>query len=133
MGIISFAMITILGLVPAGLVSFRQAMNNTVESQIVQALTNDLELTSFSNLSAAAGQTYTYDADGNATTNAQAIFYTATVTLQPVNSTSSSFPVNLTNPVDQTSEAQKVEIQITNKTQPAQPHTYSVIIANKNI
>jgi uncharacterized protein (TIGR02598 family) len=133
--IVGFALISLLGLVPFGLASYKQSVTNTVESQIVQAITGDLELTSFSNFSQTnanyvGNQTYSYDAYGNALTSSGTAVYTATVSVQNISTsatgTTPTFPVNLPN------QAYDVQIQVTNKTQPSQPHTYSVIIANKN-
>ena len=50
-GVVSFAMLGILGLVPVGLATFRSAMNLTVESAIVQELSGELQRTDFTNLS----------------------------------------------------------------------------------
>jgi uncharacterized protein (TIGR02598 family) len=119
--VVSFSMLSILGLVPMGLTNLRQAMNNTIQSQIVQSITSQEQLTSFSNLQNA---TYLYDADGNTATSSAQSVYTATVTLSQVSG--SSFPVNLA------SSADKVTIAIVNKTQPAQTNIYSIIIANQN-
>ncbi len=129
-------MISILGMVPVGLASFKQAQNNTVESEIVQGLTSELETTSFANIPNMAypAQTYYYDAEGNAvsttgTTAPLNSIYTVKINIQPISTTASStssFPVNLSN------EADNVQIVITNVSQPNQPHTYSVIVANKN-
>jgi len=50
LGIVSFAMLGILGMVPVGLTHFREAMSNTAESQIVQGLSNDLLAADYSKL-----------------------------------------------------------------------------------
>lgn len=55
MGIVAFAMLGILGMVPVGLTNFREAMSNTAESQIVQGLSNDILLTKYSDLLDAYG------------------------------------------------------------------------------
>jgi len=70
LAIIAFASASIISLIPFGLTSFRHAMNNTVESEIVQTLTNDLAMTDFKNLSKMAGAggtgtTYYFDANGD--------------------------------------------------------------------
>jgi uncharacterized protein (TIGR02598 family) len=46
-GIVSFAMLPILGLMPVGLSNLRDAISLTAESQIVQALSNDILLTDY--------------------------------------------------------------------------------------
>jgi uncharacterized protein (TIGR02598 family) len=121
LAVVSFSMLSILGLVPMGLTNLRQAMNNTVQSQIVQSITSEEQLTSFVNLQ---NTSYYYDADGNTTSPSSQPVYTATVTISQVSG--SSFPVNLANSAD------KVTIAIVNKTQPAQTNIYSIIIANQN-
>jgi uncharacterized protein (TIGR02598 family) len=135
-GIVAFAMVGILGMVPVGLASFRQARENTVEPDIVQALTSELDTTTFANISSMAypAQTYYYDAEGNSITPVGSAppsnaIYTAKISLQSISATAtatSTFPVNLPN------EAYNVQIQIANITGAGQPHTYSVIVANKN-
>ena len=47
MGIVVFAMLPILGLVPVGLGNLRDAISLTVESQIVQGLSNEILLTNY--------------------------------------------------------------------------------------
>lgn len=46
-GVISFAFVAILGLIPAGLAQFRQAMDNSVGTQIAQRITLECEQTDF--------------------------------------------------------------------------------------
>ena len=41
---------TVIGLIPEGLINLRSAMNNTAESQIVEGITNNIVLTSYKNL-----------------------------------------------------------------------------------
>jgi uncharacterized protein (TIGR02598 family) len=132
MAVVSFALVSILGMVPIGMTNFRQAMNNTVESQIVQSLTSDLELASFSQL--AATPTFYFDADGNPA-NATTQVYTATITVASVNGTAQ--PVNLVSsssnvPSQVRVTAETVTISLCNRTQPNQIHKYSIIVANQN-
>ena len=92
--IVSFACVTLLGLLPLGLLSFRQAMNNTVESEIVQNTINDVALTSFSKLSTLTTTPSYYNSDG-IKTNAANGFYTASVTFTDLssNNTNSASPL----------------------------------------
>ncbi|MEP6669935.1 MAG: Verru_Chthon cassette protein B, partial [Chthoniobacter sp.] len=53
-GVISFAFVAIMGLIPAGLQQFRQAMDNSVCSQIAQRIIQDAQLTDFDTLTDAA-------------------------------------------------------------------------------
>lgn len=50
MGVVSFAMLGILGLIPVGLSNFRDAINFTAESQIIQGLSNDILLSNYDEL-----------------------------------------------------------------------------------
>ena len=49
-GIVSFAFVSLLGLIPLGLNNFHCAMNSSVGSQIGQAVLNDAQQTDFSTL-----------------------------------------------------------------------------------
>lgn len=77
LGIVAFAFIPVLGLLPVGLDASRQAIDATIEAQIVQQLSNEVLQTDFSNLSqlASAPLNY-YDNQGNKTT-ADKAYYTA--------------------------------------------------------
>jgi uncharacterized protein (TIGR02598 family) len=87
MGIVSFAMLGILGLVPLGLSHFRQAMTMTAESQILQGLSNDLLLADYDKLvnqfTVSGGKvTYYYDDQGGEVdSGAEERLYTVTVEL----------------------------------------------------
>lgn len=57
-GVIAFAFVAILGLLPAGLTQFRQAMDTSIASQIAQRIIMDAQLSDFDVLTnSAAGQT----------------------------------------------------------------------------
>lgn len=49
-GIVAFAMLPILGLVPMGLGTFRDAITHTAEAQIVQGVSNEILLTDYAAL-----------------------------------------------------------------------------------
>jgi uncharacterized protein (TIGR02598 family) len=144
MAVVAFGMITILGLLPAGLVNFKKAANTTVEAQIVQAVSNDLANTSFSALTSSTTSVSYYTMEGSAIpivqgapSNPSNVYYTVTLTHSDVNGGKSY-------PADITGQACNVTIVITNKgnysgtlsgngqNSSNQPHTYSVIVANKN-
>ena len=139
MAIVGFAMISLIGLLPMGLSNFRQAMNNTVESQIVQSITNQIQLSSFNNLTTSTTPSY-YDADGNLLTSAAGAVYTATTTVSSVQSP--KYPVTLSNSAG-AATADAITITIVNNTQAAnqiatqtgqthQTQTYTIIVANEN-
>ncbi|HSI84536.1 MAG: Verru_Chthon cassette protein B [Candidatus Methylacidiphilales bacterium] len=48
LGVVAFSMMGILGMLIVGLTSFREAVNATAESQIVQSVSNDILLTDYS-------------------------------------------------------------------------------------
>lgn len=72
-GIVSFSLLAVLGLMPVGLSTLRQATEQTVESQIVQKLGGEASLTSFSKIGANfSGRTFYYDDQGRYLTNSPA-------------------------------------------------------------
>jgi uncharacterized protein (TIGR02598 family) len=84
-GIMAFAFIPLLGLMPLGLNTSRQAIDTTIDAQIVQQMTSLAQQTNFSSLSILAtnplasstppanGLIY-FDANGNMTTSANGIY-----------------------------------------------------------
>ncbi|MDR0534162.1 MAG: Verru_Chthon cassette protein B [Verrucomicrobiales bacterium] len=50
MGVVSFAMVSLLGLIPVGLKMTRDTMDITVQSQIMQSISNDVQLTEYDKL-----------------------------------------------------------------------------------
>lgn len=130
LGIVAFAMVSLVGLLPAGLSNFRTAMSQTIESQIVQGLSEEIALTDFANLADLEGKKFTYDNSGISTRSGDpATIYTATVKLEAVDSLS-SFPVRLQDSSAR-NEAYNVRIQISRANQPQQINQYSLIVANR--
>lgn len=72
-GVISFAFVAILGLLPAGLHQFRQAMDNSVAAQIAQRIIQDDQQTDFDTLMETTQQTG--KRDPNSTTPFTAMVY----------------------------------------------------------
>jgi uncharacterized protein (TIGR02598 family) len=83
LGVLSFAAVAIIGILPVGLTSMRQSMNQTVEAQIVRSIAAQAVTTSFTNLA----RTAYYDTDGQPLDGAGGAYYTATITTAP-----SSYP-----------------------------------------
>jgi len=82
LGVISFALISLLGLLPGGLQTFRKAMDLTLQTEMTQALIGKVKQTSFTGLSQLAAQTYYFDDYGSLVTAADAsATYVATVTV----------------------------------------------------
>jgi uncharacterized protein (TIGR02598 family) len=85
-GIVAFAFIPMLGLVPMGLNTSRQAIDTTIEAQIIQQMTGQAQQTDFSQLATLATSTVTcFDANGNVT-SANSAIYKASFS-PPVNTT----------------------------------------------
>lgn len=125
MGILVFCLVALLGLIPMGLQSFRSAMTMTVEAQIAQSVSSDIQLTDFSNLQTMLNPAakYYFDDQGMAVdASSSNLIYTATVTLENLDS-----PANLPDDV-----IRNVRIEITNKTAPNKKNDYSVIVVNNN-
>lgn len=124
MGIVAFAMVPILGLVPMGLGVFRNAISCTAEAQIVQAVSNEILLTEYSlvtNKYASTNLSY-YSDEGELLLSASdpAAIYTAKVALCDV-----SAPADST----VTAAASKCAIiEISSVTHPANPKKYSLVI-----
>lgn len=82
-GIVAFAFLAILGLLPAGLGNFRQSIDNTVGSQIVQRLVGEAQQTDFPTLTASTAPVLRYfDDQGNEMTSSQNYLYTAEISVQ---------------------------------------------------
>ena len=115
-GIVSFAMLSILGLIPVGLGTFRNAMNLTVETTIVQAVSGDLLRTDYTNL---AATNFYFDQEGSKTTNQADRLYTAEV-LAPHNLDAAGL-------VDATA-ASTLAIKVSNRSHPGATNSYFVIV-----
>lgn len=63
-GVVSFAMLGILGMIPLGLNNFRTAMTYTAESEIVQNLSNQVYREDYATLDSSTVSKY-YDLQGN--------------------------------------------------------------------
>jgi len=96
MGVVSFAMISMMGLLTMGLKTYHDAINATTESEITQQLANQLELAKYSSISTSTTSNYYFTQEGISTNAANAI-YSATVSAPAklnVPGGSASFPTN---------------------------------------
>jgi len=79
LGIMSFALMGLVGLLPAGLSQFRQAIDLTVKAQIAQELISMVQRTDYADLAAlgTSGQpaVYYYDSEGAKLTGADEAYY----------------------------------------------------------
>jgi uncharacterized protein (TIGR02598 family) len=136
LGILGFTMTALIGMLPFGLSAFKQAMTNTIESEIVQNLSNDILLANYSDLYKYNSQSYYYDYEGMPLPSSTGAVYTATVSMIGIGGANS--PLSLTNNGVSTSSTQvntsayNVTITISNVNTPTQSQAYPVIIANNN-
>jgi len=73
MALVSFAVITVIGLMPVGLSALHRVIDTTEEAQIVRQIGAQAVLTPYSQLNGAfSGQTFYYDQDGVLLTNSPA-------------------------------------------------------------
>ena len=81
-GVFGFAFTAIVGLIPMGLTTFRQAMDASVGSQICQRVINDAQQTDFDVLTSSSNANivrYFDDAGNELSTPAKAIYHVKTV------------------------------------------------------
>lgn len=116
-GIVSFAMVSILGLIPVGLHTFRNAMDLSVEAGIAQKLVADVQRTDFQNLQST---NFTFDDQGIEVAPAGAIF-TAQVAPPQALSADGIMQSN--------AAAWTVLIKISNRMNPSQTNSYPVFVS----
>lgn len=120
-GIVSFILLTMLGLMPVGLSTLRQAMDQTVEGQIVQKLNGDILMTPFSQIADKySGQTIYFNEEG-VETNAYGSRYRANVSLG-----SASYPGASTNTAN---SIQVVRIDLV-RTRDSSTNRFSLFVPN---
>ncbi len=71
LGIVSMAIVPMMGLLTVGLNTFHDAVNTTTEIEITQQVAHDIQLGSFTN----AASSYYFTSDGVATNSAAAFYY----------------------------------------------------------
>ena len=110
LGVVSFALIALFGLLPTGLTTFRSSIDRSVASQIAQNIISQARQTEFSSLSTLAtpaGSPKRFTEDGDETTDASKTIYVAKVEVE----TSVSLPADL--PTPNTSMA-KIRVRVVN-------------------
>lgn len=123
MGIVAFAMVPILGLVPMGLSTFRNAISCTAEAQIVQSLSNEILLTDYDVVTtkySTENTTYYSDEGELLESNGPAAIYSAKIVLQ-----------NVAAPADSSVTATSSKcalIEISNIGNPGHPKKYSLVV-----
>jgi len=78
LGVASFGLISMLGLLGIGLKNYHDAINTTTEAEITQQIANQLELASYSVIATNTATTYYFTQEGVAT-NAAGAIYSASV------------------------------------------------------
>jgi len=79
MGVVSFGLVALVGVMPVGLTTLRRAFDLTAEGMIVQKISGEARLTAFTQLSTTfANKTFYYDMDGLFLTNSPATAPTTT-------------------------------------------------------
>ena len=128
LGVVSFAMVGMLGMVPIGLENSRKAMNLTVEPSIVQSVAGDLQRTEYKMLAnpGAKGSTLYFDDQGVpvATADNPNRIYTVVIGAPKALEAKTSDSADLV-----AAEAgRSIPVTVTNRANPAAPNSYSVII-----
>ncbi len=76
LGVASFGLISMMGLLTVGLKTFHDAMSATTETEIAQQMANQLQLANYSTIkSATTPTTYYFTQEGIQTTAANAVYY----------------------------------------------------------
>ena len=76
LGVVSFGIISMLGLLTVGLKTFHDAMSQTTETEIAQQMANQLQLATFSTISSQSASTnYCFTQEGVLTNAANAVYF----------------------------------------------------------
>ena len=126
MGIVSFTFLGLVALIPTGLKMSREAADATTESQIIQFVRNQMQLTTYTGLATACATPLYFTADGLPTTaNDPNEIYKVNLTTANV---AMADAVGNTTDLSSTS-AQIVRITITNRSASA-ANTFSIVVPN---
>jgi uncharacterized protein (TIGR02598 family) len=133
-GIVSVAMVSILGLIPVGLNTFADAMGLSVESSIVQSVCNDILRTDYTNVTAALAKSIYYDREGRSTNYGSRLY---SVEISEPRSVSTQDQINSEQALIANSESAEpsawtVQIKVARVNRPATTNNYFVIIPKGN-
>jgi len=123
MAIVSFAMVSLLGLIPVGLKITRDTLDITVQSQVFQLISNQIQLTDYKNMSQWNGQKLYFDSQGLPQTDPAKSVFEADLNVQNVSTDTMSDAISQDN-------ASLVVIKISSIQRPQSNWTTSLIIAN---
>ena len=137
LGMTSFGLLSMIALLPLGLMTARKAADLTTQAQIVQFARNQMELTSFTNLASWNTVVLYFDNQGLPTTvNDPQRIYTATFNVTNVNFTANAAtPTDILGPnthLNNIANAQTVQVNITNRTVigGTQTNVFPIVVPN---
>jgi uncharacterized protein (TIGR02598 family) len=137
LGVTSFALLSMVALIPLGLSESREATDSTTESQIVQYARNEIEMTPFTNLSVWAGTSSYYDNQGLPTTKGSpmqiyTVSYAVTNVAMSTGGNAASAMYLNTGPNSTSTNAMVVQVNIVNRTAPGTSATniFPIVVPN---
>lgn len=125
-GIVFIAIVTMLGIMPVGLSTMRDARDATIRAQIAQRITSEALVLPFTKLSGLLDKTYYFDNEGfqqmekNGATRFE-VFLEKANAIYPGSSTADQLEQSIT--------SLKVHVQLSTAAEP--PSTYVVLIPNR--
>ncbi|MEI9998946.1 MAG: Verru_Chthon cassette protein B [Verrucomicrobiota bacterium] len=137
-GVTSFALLSMVALLPIGLKTSREAADDMTQAQIVQYARNQLELTTFSDLAVWTTNPVYFDAQGLPTTaNDPSQIYKATFVVTSVafcsSTASSASPILIhTGPQNNNTNAMLVQMTVINRTAsgPTATNVFPIVVPN---
>lgn len=131
LGIMSFALMGIVGLLPAGLSQFRQAIDITIQSQIAQELVSELQRADYSDIKSG---TFFFDSEGAplASADSDRYAYTASIAVLGDSELDGLISPTWTDPqgLRPLSSIKAVTISIANRRTSGTPYTTTTYVAN---
>lgn len=124
-GLLSFALIAVIGLQPVGLTTLRSSQDSTTETQIVRMMAGEIGQTDFAQIENYEASPVYFDADGQRVDDPGASRYRLQAKVVPVSSDFSPFP---SAPPDIGSSLKTVRLEITllPAGTPGRVHTFHV-------
>jgi uncharacterized protein (TIGR02598 family) len=135
-------MITLIGLLPMALTTFRETKRDTVHANILQYVTAEANLTPYANMVASLSTTsstpWTFDDQGEvikaATTNAadtSPVVYSAYITVSPSTPSGAALlPGYTADPLAYSTNTYLLTVEIVDTDQPKRPTTNTIVVAN---
>jgi uncharacterized protein (TIGR02598 family) len=129
-GLLSFALMGIVGLLPVGLSQFRESMDLTLQSQITQELVSEVQRTGYADLNGLSSTRH-YDAEGVEVPDVDSA-YSAVITVPDPSAVDKLISPTWTDPVGgrALSNVKAVTISISSKRSAETPYTTTTYVAN---